>query len=145
MGKTPYYGANGIQGYVSGFTHEGEFILVAEDGANDLQHYPIQYANGKIWVNNHAHVLQAKETITDNKFLMNMIKCTNVEPYLVGGGRAKLNANVMMKMILTIPKIEEQIKIGIFIQQLDNLIALHNQTLDTFDLFKKFYFKKIFI
>ncbi|MEA4967611.1 MAG: hypothetical protein VB048_05785, partial [Bacteroidaceae bacterium] len=35
-GETPYYGANGIQDYVDGFTHDGEFVLVAEDGANDL-------------------------------------------------------------------------------------------------------------
>ena len=30
-GNTPYYGANGIQDYVSGYTHDGEFILIAED------------------------------------------------------------------------------------------------------------------
>ncbi|EGP9983283.1 restriction endonuclease subunit S, partial [Listeria monocytogenes] len=53
-GTTPYYGANGIQDYVEGFTHDGEFILVAEDGANDVKNYPVQYVNGKIWVNNHA-------------------------------------------------------------------------------------------
>ena len=40
-GDTPYYGANGIQDYVEGFTHNGEFILVAEDGANDLKNYPV--------------------------------------------------------------------------------------------------------
>ena len=39
-GSTPYYGANGIQDYVSGFTHDGEFVLVAEDGANDLKNGP---------------------------------------------------------------------------------------------------------
>ena len=36
-GEYPYYGANGIQDYVEGFTHDGEFVLVAEDGANDLK------------------------------------------------------------------------------------------------------------
>ena len=56
-GKIPYYGANGIQDYVSGHTHSGEFVLIAEDGANDLNDYPIQYVNGAIWVNNHAHVI----------------------------------------------------------------------------------------
>lgn len=25
-GTTPYYGANGIQDYVEGYTHEGEFV-----------------------------------------------------------------------------------------------------------------------
>ena len=40
-GLIPYYGANGIQDYVNGFTHNGEFVLVAEDGANDLKNYPV--------------------------------------------------------------------------------------------------------
>lgn len=60
-GVTPYYGANGIQDFVSGFTHDGEFVLVAEDGANDLSNYPIFFVKGKIWVNNHIHVLQVKK------------------------------------------------------------------------------------
>ena len=68
-GTYPYYGANGIQDYVSGYTHKGEFILIAEDGANDLKNYPVQYVNGEIWVNNHAHVLQSKGKISDSKFL----------------------------------------------------------------------------
>lgn len=68
-GTTPYYGANGIQDYVEGFTHEGEFVLVAEDGANDLKNYPVRCVNGRIWVNNHAHVLQGKQYYCDNYFL----------------------------------------------------------------------------
>jgi len=110
-GDTPYYGANGIQDYVEGFTHDGEFILVAEDGANDLKNYPLQYVNGKVWVNNHAHVIQGKKTITDNKFLMNSIKNFNIEPFLVGGGRTKLNADVMMKLNILLPSFKEQEKI----------------------------------
>ena len=65
-GNTPYFGANGIQDYVDGFTHNGEFVLIAEDGANDLKNYPVQYVNGKCWVNNHAHVLQGKSEININ-------------------------------------------------------------------------------
>ena len=129
-GDTPYYGANGIQDYVEGFTHNGEFILVAEDGANDLKNYPVQYVNGKVWVNNHAHVLQGKKTITDNKFLINAIKNFNIEPFLVGGGRAKLNADVMMKLNILLPTFVEQEKIGSLFSLLDKTIALHQRKLD---------------
>ena len=108
-GTTPYYGANGIQDYVSGHTHDGEFVLVAEDGANDLKNYPVQYVSGKIWVNNHAHVLQATEK-NDNKFLKYNISQMNIEPFLVGGGRAKLNAETMMKIDLTVPKNHQEQK-----------------------------------
>ena len=112
-GDIPYYGANGIQGYIEGYTHDGEFILVAEDGANDLKNYPVKCVNGKIWVNNHAHVLQAKEQISDNKFIGYAISQINMEPYLVGGGRAKLNANIMMEIYVNIPKdLDEQVQLG---------------------------------
>ena len=143
-GDTPYYGANGIQDYVEGFTHNGEFILVAEDGANDLKNYPIQYVNGKVWVNNHAHVLQGKKTITDNKFLMNAIKNFNIEPFLVGGGRAKLNADVMMKLNILLPTFVEQEKIGSLFSLLDKTIALHQRKLDLLKEQKKGYLQKMF-
>lgn len=143
-GDTPYYGANGIQDYVEGFTHDGEFILVAEDGANDLKNYPVQYVNGKVWVNNHAHVLQGKNTITDNKFLMNSIKNFNIEPFLVGGGRAKLNADVMMKLNILLPTFDEQEKIGSLFSLLDKTIALHQRKLDLLKEQKKGYLQKMF-
>lgn len=143
-GDTPYYGANGIQDYVEGFTHNGEFILVAEDGANDLKNYPVQYVNGKVWVNNHAHVLQGKKTITDNKFLMNAIKNFNIEPFLVGGGRAKLNADVMMKLNILLPTFVEQEKIGSLFSLLDKTIALHQRKLAKLKELKQGYLQKLF-
>lgn len=144
-GDTPYYGANGIQDYVEGFTHDGEFILVAEDGANDLKNYPVQYVSGRVWVNNHAHVLQGKKSIADNKFLMNAIKNFNIEPFLVGGGRAKLNADVMMKIVIKSPTHIEQQKIGTFFKQLDNIITLHQSKIDKLKSIKQSLLQKMFI
>ena len=143
-GETPYYGANGIQDYVESFTHNGEFVLVAEDGANDLQNYPVQYVDGKVWVNNHAHVLQAKEERVDNKFLTNALKHTNIEPYLVGGGRAKLNADVMMKINFKVPTLPEQVQIGKFFDNLDHLITLHQRKLAKLKELKQGYLQKLF-
>ena len=144
-GDTPYYGANGIQDYVEGYTHHGEYILVAEDGANDFKNYPVQYVNGKVWVNNHSHVLRAIHELADNKFLMIAIKNVNIGPFLVGGGRAKLNANVMMKLKLLLPNIKEQQKIGSFFQHLDNTITLHQSKLDKLKSTKQALLQKMFI
>ena len=126
-GTTPYYGANGIQDYVDGFTHEGEFVLVAEDGANDLKNYPVKCVNGRIWVNNHAHVLQSKPEMADNKFLAYSISQADIEALLVGGGRSKLNAEVMMSIELVMPSLPEQISIGQCMTRLDHLITLHQK------------------
>ncbi len=143
-GTTPYYGANGIQDYVEGFTHDGEFILVAEDGASDLKNYPVQYVSGKVWVNNHAHVIQGKANIANNRFLQSAIKTINIEPFLVGGSRAKLNADVMMKLPTKLPKIDEQAKIGSFFQSFENLIALHQRKLNELKSFKSTMLSKMF-
>ena len=144
-GNIPYYGANGIQDYVEGFTHDGEFILLAEDGANDLKDYPVQYVNGKVWVNNHAHVIQGKNNLIDNKFLLFAIKQIQMEPYLVGGGRAKLNAEIMMNLPLTAPGISEQRMIGEFLMKVEKQIFLQQQKLDKLKDLKKAYLNELFV
>ena len=126
-GTTPYYGANGIQDYVEGFTHDGEFVLVAEDGANDLKNYPVKCVNGRIWVNNHAHILQGKAGISDNSFLAFAISQSDIESLLVGGSRAKLNAETLMSIEFKLPCLQEQYRIGEYLTQLDHLITLHQR------------------
>ena len=144
-GSTPYYGANGIQDYVDGYTHEGEFILVAEDGANDLKNYPVKCVKGRIWVNNHAHVLQGKNEIADNKFLAFAISQADIESLLVGGGRAKLNAETLMEIDLLLPEKQEQVSIGNYFSNLDNLITLHQRELEKLKNLKKACLEKMFV
>ena len=126
-GDTPYYGANGIQDYVEGYTHEGEFVLVAEDGATDLDNYPVQLISGLSWVNNHAHVIKAIPDVAQNRFIMHLIKSMDIASYLVGGTRSKLNAEVLMGIELKLPSNSEQIYIGALLSTLDSLITLHQR------------------
>ena len=144
-GTTPYYGANGIQDYVKGFTHNGEYVLIAEDGANDLKNYPVKYVNGLFWANNHVHVVQGKEGICDNKYLKYCFTKTNIESLLVGGGRAKLNANIMMGIELTVPSLNEQVELGRMFYELDNLITLHQRKLEKLKNIKKSMLEKMFV
>ena len=144
-GNTPYYGANGIQDYVEGYTHDGEYILVAEDGASDLKNYPVNYVNGRIWVNNHAHVLQGKEKIANNKFLSYAMRLADIESVLVGGGRAKLNADIMMNLDIAIPSFNEQEQIGAYFSNLDNLITLRQRELEKLQNIKKSMLEKMFV
>ena len=137
-GNTPYFGANGIQDYVDGFTHNGEFVLIAEDGANDLKNYPVQYVNGKCWVNNHAHVLQGKSEILNNIFLFSRFQSMDISQFLVGGGRAKLNGSTMLEIEIEFPKDKkEQTAIGLFFRQLDETIALQSAEVEKLNQLKK--------
>ena len=144
-GTTPYYGANGIQDYVEGYTHDGEFILVAEDGANDLKNYPVKCVKGRIWVNNHAHVLQGKCACADNQFLAYAISQADIESLLVGGGRAKLNAETLMDIELLLPSKDEQIQIGHYLARLDHLITLHQRKLEKLQNIKKSCLEKMLV
>lgn len=144
-GTTPYYGANGVQDYVDGFTHEGEFVLVAEDGANDLKNYPVQYVQGKIWVNNHAHVLQSKPGIANNPFLAYAINRADIESFLVGGGRAKLNAETLMDIKIFMPCVEEQQKIGLYLNRVETLITLQKRKVEKLKQLKQSMLHNMFV
>ena len=144
-GNTPYFGANGIQDYVDGFTHDGEFVLIAEDGANDLQNYPVQYFNGKGWVNNHAHVLQGKADILNNLFLFYRFQSMDISRFLVGGGRAKLNSGTMIGIEIEFPKNKkEQTHLGNFFHRLDSQIAESRAVLKKSRQLKKAMLAKMF-
>ncbi|BAW18118.1 restriction endonuclease subunit S [Mycoplasmopsis bovigenitalium] len=127
-GSTPYYGANGIQGYIKGHTHNGEFVLVAEDGANDLKNYPVQYVNGKIWVNNHAHVLKSNKN-NSTLFLKYLINANDLSTILVGSDRKKLNSNDLMSMNFWVTDFNEQQKISSLFLNLNTSITLHQHKL----------------
>lgn len=137
-GVTPYYGANGIQGYIKGHTHDGEFVLIAEDGANDLKNYPVQYVNGKVWVNNHAHVIQGIKGCADTKYLSYALKIVNFVQILVGGTRAKLNGSVAKSIKIEIPNdIAEQIAIAQILSDMDSEITALEAKCDKYKLVKQ--------
>ena len=143
-GNTPYYGANGIQDFVDGYTHDGEYILVAEDGANNLKNYPINYVSGRIWVNNHAHVLQAIPDLANTRFLGYEIGRSNIVSLLVGGGRAKLNADALMNMSINLPKMQEQELIAKIFKTIDHAITLHEEKKRQLERFKSALLQKMF-
>ncbi|USS93108.1 restriction endonuclease subunit S [Fructilactobacillus ixorae] len=135
-GTTPYYGANGIQDYVQGFTHQGKFILIAEDGARDVNDYPIQLVSYRIWVNNHTHVLAPKETV-DWWFIGMSLHKVNMRPYLTGTGRVKLTKADLQRITITMPTRAEQTKIGAFFQTFTQLITVKQRKLAKLRQLKK--------
>lgn len=108
-GDIPYYGANGIVGYVNDYIFDEELILLAEDGGHfeEYETRPIaQLISGKTWVNNHAHVIRAKNR--QNKFLFYSLVHKNILQFLNGGTRAKLNKSELEVIPVSYPEVEEQ-------------------------------------
>jgi type I restriction enzyme S subunit len=108
-GTTPYYGANNIQDYVEGYTHNGDYVLIAEDGSASLEKYSIQYASGKFWANNHVHVVRGKHRL-NTRYLYHLLCIVNFIPFLTGGGRAKLTKGSMLQIPVPIPCPEDPTK-----------------------------------
>ena len=122
-GNIPYYGANNIQDYVEGYTHEGEFVLIAEDGSASLENYSIQWAVGKFWANNHVHVVNGKEKL-NNRFLYHYLTNMNFIPFLAGKERAKLTKAKLQQIPIPIPPLSVQTEI---VKILDALTALTSE------------------
>ena len=88
----PYYGAAQLMDYINDYIFDGEYILLGEDGTvRTDEGYPIlQYATGKFWVNNHAHVLTAKAPYS-NFFLWNYLSKKNIDKIITGAVQPKIN------------------------------------------------------
>ncbi len=111
-GDIPYYGANGIQDYVKDWIFDGTFILMGEDGSvikNDNS--PIlHWVVGKIWVNNHAHILGEVAGCALLKYVYYVLSQTDVSD-IVRGTPPKLNQKNLKSIKIPIPPLEIQEKI----------------------------------
>lgn len=145
-GDIPYYGANGIQDYINDWIFDGEYVLLAEDGGhyNEFAIKPIaQYVKGKIWVNNHAHIVQANK---DNSscFLFHVLEHKDIRKYINGSTRGKLTQGDMWKILLTVPSLSEQEKIADFLTAYDHMIDVQSQRVEAMKTRKKGLLQQIF-
>lgn len=110
-GQYPYYGANGVQDYVDDYLFDGTFLLIGEDGSViNADNSPIlNWATGKIWVNNHAHILQEKAGIL-LRYLFYVLQITNVSD-IVRGTPPKLNQANLRNIKIPVPPIAVQSEI----------------------------------
>ena len=127
----PYYGASGIIDYIDEYIFDGDYILLSEDGANIIdRNYRVAFiANGKIWVNNHAHVLQPHKEMNIN-FLSEALERINYAIYNTGTTMPKLNQEICRKINLNVPSLSEQNKIGNLLYLLNERIAVQNRLID---------------
>ncbi len=108
-----YYGASGVIDKVETYLFDEKLLLIGEDGANLLSRStPIAFlAEGKYWVNNHAHVLGFY--VADYlDFVMHYINSISLVPYVTGSAQPKLNQDNMNKIPVPLPPLAEQKRIA---------------------------------
>ncbi len=108
-GIYPYYGASGIVDYVEDFIFDEDLLLVSEDGANLLaRSTPIAFSvSGKIWVNNHAHVLKFENKATQ-KYVEYFLNSIDISKYVTGAAQPKLNQQSLNSIEIPLPPLEIQ-------------------------------------
>lgn len=123
-GVYPYYGANGVQDYVEDYLFDGTFLLMGEDGSVVQKNGApvLNWATGKIWVNNHAHVLKEKSADVRLRFVYHYLQTLDISSFVTGGTQPKLNQGNMNRIAIPVPQVEEQDHIVSVLDKFDALV-----------------------
>ena len=120
-----YYGAAGVIDKVDNYLFDECLLLIGEDGANLLSRNKNNafLADGKYWVNNHAHVLD-----TIDKFILSyvaiVINSMKLDDYITGSTQPKLSQDNLNKIPIFLPPLNEQKRI---MTELERWFALIDQ------------------
>ena len=136
-GIYPYYGANGVQDYVEDYIFDGTYLLMGEDGSviNTDKSPILNWATGKIWVNNHAHILQERRNIALLRYLYYVLQSTDVSD-IVHGTPPKLNQENLREIEIPLPPLRIQEEI---VSILDKFVEQQEQLEKLIELRKKQY------
>ena len=134
IGPYPYYGANGLQGWINDFLFDENLILLAEDGGHfDNPDRGVAYKiSGKTWVNNHAHVIKPKEGV-DLDYLCRVLENYDLTPWITGTTRGKLTKGGASEILIPLPPLAEQRRIASILDQADELRQKRQQAIEKLD------------
>lgn len=126
----PYYGATGCVDHINKYKIDFKAICIAEDcgsyAAGDDSAYMI---NEKCWVNNHAHVLKAKDEVCIPEFLNYYFKVVDLTAYVSGTTRAKLTRGKLEEIPIVLPELSAQKQFVEFLQQAEQTKLATQQSL----------------
>jgi len=122
-GEYPVYGGNGLRGYTSAYTHEGEFPLIGRQGALCGC---INYAQGRFWASEHAVV--ATPTAGNLAiWLRALLLSMNLNQYSESAAQPGLAVETIAGLQVSVPPVEDQRAIADFLDRametIDALIA----------------------
>lgn len=111
-GEYPYYGATGILSYVHNYIFSEKLVLIGEDGAKWASGDNTSFiAEGKYWVNNHAHVIRPNRKIVLDEWIVYFLNFSDLTPFITGMTVPKLNQEKMRSIPIPLPPISEQQRI----------------------------------
>ena len=130
-GPYPYYGASGVVDYIDQYAIDGKYLLISEDGENlRSRSLPIAfYAVGKSWVNNHAHIISASDSVM--AYVKYVLNSHDVSAYLTGTTMPKLSQKSMMLIDIPLPPQDILERIAGILGSLDDKIEANTRLIQT--------------
>lgn len=101
------FGGNGKRGYVTFYSHEGNFPIIGRQGALCGC---VAWASGKFYATEHAVVASGKEN-TNQRFLFYLFQQANLNQYKSQGAQPGLSVAKLNELLFRIPPISEQERI----------------------------------
>jgi type I restriction enzyme S subunit len=113
QGEYPVYGGNGLRGYTSSYTHDGNYVLIGRQGALCGN---INYAQGKFWASEHAVVVTPLGDV-DLIWLGELLRSMNLNQYSISAAQPGLSVTTIQNLFIPVPPHEEQRAISYFLKQ----------------------------
>ena len=116
----PCYGGNGLRGYTSKYTHDGDYALIGRQGALCGN---VQFVMDKFFASEHAVVVTPK-TNTDIKWLYYMLIDMNLNQYSESSAQPGLSVSKILNLPIHLPPTKaEQTAIATVLNDADALIT----------------------
>ena len=112
-GEYPVYGGNGLRGYTSNYTHDGDFALIGRQGALCGN---VHIARGRFWASEHAVVatLHPSQVL---EWFGAILGAMNLNQYSLAAAQPGLAVERVLNLWLPVPPSEEQAVIAMHIEQ----------------------------
>ncbi|RXG35182.1 restriction endonuclease subunit S [Methanohalophilus sp. WG1-DM] len=129
-GEYPVFGGNGLRGYFSKYTHEGEYVIIGRQGALCGN---INYTKGKCWVSEHAIVVNPTTKFV-TFWMGELLKAMNLNRYSISAAQPGISVENIKKLKIPVPPLQEQQAIANYLDretsQIDNLIEKTKQSIE---------------
>ena len=103
----PCFGGNGVRGYVSFFSHDGEYPIIGRQGALCGC---VNWANGKFYATEHAVVAKGNHKV-NQRFLLHLFQHADLNQYKTQGAQPGLSVAKLNEITFIIPPLSEQQRI----------------------------------
>ena len=113
IGEYPVYGGNGLRGYTSNYTHDGDFVLIGRQGALCGN---VHIARGEFWASEHAVVVTLQPDHILEWFSM-ILGIMNLNQYSIAAAQPGLAVERVLNLWLSVPHPQEQVAIATYIEQ----------------------------